>query len=200
MNWPLDPDWHCEICEDTVLIWGLVHGVCRCQSCHVEYSMGNAREPKTVPDCMLKEDYRAPVLWGWDMYQKPIDEWTDEEWDITFDAIAEKEKSEMVNVQDLLRDYRQEYDLQMPAIRKLAAALQKRRERLDALEKEIEAVVVAEGQSERGFGITVTYRSGYTRTSWNTEGLNGYAVAHPQILTFRKETDVKPTVAMKVTE
>jgi len=112
----------------------------------------------------------------------------------------EKEKTEMADVQDLLREYRQEYDLQMPAIRKLAEALQKRRERLDALEKEIKTVVVAEGQSERGFGITVTYRSGYVRTSWDTDGLNGYAVAFPEILTFRKETDVKPTVAMKVTE
>jgi len=110
------------------------------------------------------------------------------------------EKSEMANVQDLLRDYRQEYDLQMPAIRKLGEALQKRRERLDALEKEIKVVVVAEGHSERGFGVSVTFRSGYVRNTWDNDKLEGFAAVHPEILPFRKQTDVSPSVSMKVLE
>jgi len=106
----------------------------------------------------------------------------------------------MANVQDLLRDYRQEYDLQMPAIRKLEEALLKRREKLDALEKEIKAAVVEEGHSERGFGISVTFRSGYVRNTWDNDKLEGYSAAHPEILPFRKQTDVGPSVSMKVVE
>ena len=106
----------------------------------------------------------------------------------------------MEDVQDLLRDYRQEYDLQMPAIRKLEEALTKRKERLDALEKEIKIAVVEEGHSERGFGISVTFRSGYVRNSWDNDKLEGFAAVHPEILPFRKQTDVNPSVSMKVME
>ena len=90
MDWPIDPEWYCEICGDNVLIWGLVHGVCRCRSCHVQYDMGNAKEPRTTPLCMLKEDYREPYLWTWDRMQKPVDELTDEQWDMAFDAVSEE--------------------------------------------------------------------------------------------------------------
>jgi len=106
----------------------------------------------------------------------------------------------MVDVQGLLKEYRQEYDLQMPAIRKLEEALLKRRERLDALEKEIKAVVMTERHSERGFGVSATFRSGYVRNTWDNDKLEGYAVAFPGILEFRKQTDVGPSVSMKVNE
>lgn len=50
------------------------------------------------------------------------------------------------------------------------------------------------------FGASIKslmYRAQYRKgsTTWNTEGLNGYAVAHPEILAFRKPPG-KPSVTL----
>ena len=90
MNWPIDPQWQCETCGDTShrLTWGFVHGRCRCDRCHTQYSMGNGRDPRTVPLCMLKEEYKIPAHLGWTEYHKPISQWTDDMWDRAFEMAA----------------------------------------------------------------------------------------------------------------
>ena len=106
----------------------------------------------------------------------------------------------MSNIQELLKAFRQEYDFQMPAIQQLQEAIAQRREKLDELELEIKAAVLEQARSEKGYGITATYRSGYVKNSWDNAKLEGFAAAFPQILEFRKQSNVGPSVAMKVIE
>ena len=76
---------------------------------------------------------------------------------------------------------------------------------LDAIDKEIEdsypvlrknisvlreAILTATGKlghTFRGPIYTVKYRKGYTQASYDAKKLDGYAAAHPEILTFRKD-------------
>jgi hypothetical protein len=86
MNWPIDPGWSCETCGDTShrMTWGFVHGQCRCDRCHTVYSMGTGKDPRTIPLCMLKDEYKAPARAGWEEYRTPYSEWTDAMWDHAF--------------------------------------------------------------------------------------------------------------------
>lgn len=43
----------------------------------------------------------------------------------------------------------------------------------------------------------VQIRDEYTRVSWDSRALEGFASAHPEILQFRKESTVKRTVVIK---
>jgi len=83
MDWPLERTWRCETCNSAArLIWGLVHGVCRCGVCHTEYSMrGGDGNRVTVPICRLKDEYKEPARLGWQKYGTPITQWTDEQWE-----------------------------------------------------------------------------------------------------------------------
>lgn len=82
MNWPIRADWKCETCgTNSGLTWGLVHGVCRCNTCHTEYCMRVDGEILEVPACDLKPEYAAPAKLGWEKYRVPISEFTDEMWD-----------------------------------------------------------------------------------------------------------------------
>lgn len=54
-----------------------------------------------------------------------------------------------------------------------------------ALEAAIKSEVLSLGASVKGSHLQAVYTKG--RTSWDTKGLDGYAVAHPEIQTFRKE-------------
>lgn len=78
MNAPLDGDWKCATCGDRYLIWGLVNGQCRCETCHTEYMMRNGDKYVTTPILMLKEEYRQPIKQVWDKYHVPISQMTDE--------------------------------------------------------------------------------------------------------------------------
>lgn len=54
---------------------------------------------------------------------------------------------------------------------------------------------------EKPFACThgkATFRKGYERVSWDDAALLGYAVDHPGIEQFRKVSEVKPTVTLKV--
>jgi hypothetical protein len=73
-------------------------------------------------------------------------------------------------------------------------------ETLKALEKDIKAYVLETGEVAEGGGLYISIRKGYARPSWDTRKLAGYAVAHPEILEFRKMTDVKPSAVIKVTK
>jgi hypothetical protein len=67
-------------------------------------------------------------------------------------------------------------------------------ERAAALEAEIKRDVVEYGASVKGSTLHAVYARG--RISWDNQGLDGYAAAHPEILTFRKEGE--PSVSLRV--
>ena len=92
-----------------------------------------------------------------------------------------------MNLEDKLTQYR---DLQI----ELKPIL----EQLKALEREIKAEVLDTGQLPDVEGIKVQLRKGYTRSTWDNKLLRGYAVAHPEILEFVKETQVRGSVSLKV--
>lgn len=82
MNWPLDKDWVCEICGNRGLIWGLVHGTCRCDHCHVQYYMRDANGAiVTTPLCQLKIEYYEATKEGRKKFKTPMSTWTDKQWD-----------------------------------------------------------------------------------------------------------------------
>jgi hypothetical protein len=55
---------------------------------------------------------------------------------------------------------------------------------IDYLTQSIKASVLALGETVKGAGIQAVYTKG--RESWDSKGLAGYAVAHPEIEVFRK--------------
>lgn len=71
-------------------------------------------------------------------------------------------------------------------------------EQMKSLEKEIKAEVLETGQIPDVNGVKIQIRKGYVRSSWDNKSLRGYAAAHPEILEFVKETEVKASVSMKV--
>ena len=89
VNWPLDPNWSCKTCGGRTLIWGIQHGVCRCDDCHTQYTMQENDKRITQPKCLLKPEYQEPAQAGWKYYHKPISQWHDEMWDFAFSMCAE---------------------------------------------------------------------------------------------------------------
>ena len=83
MNWPVKNGWKCETCGDYEgMTWGFVHGTCRCNQCHAQYTMrdkkGNAVD---IPLSLLKDDYKEPAKTGWELFKTPMSEWEDSEWE-----------------------------------------------------------------------------------------------------------------------
>lgn len=70
---------------------------------------------------------------------------------------------------------------------------------MDDMESKIQKAVAALGRSVRGLTWSALYRKPYTRVSWNTKALDGYAAAHPEILPFRKETGVGANIRLVIT-
>jgi hypothetical protein len=66
-------------------------------------------------------------------------------------------------------------------------------EHITALTNEIKAEVLAHGESCKGEHLQAVWMKG--RTSWDTKGLDGYAVAHPEIAAFK--TVGEPTVTIR---
>jgi len=60
-------------------------------------------------------------------------------------------------------------------------------EYISLTESQIKTAVVDAGESVKGVGIHAVYMKG--RVSWDGKSLDGYAAAHPEILTFRKVGD-----------
>jgi hypothetical protein len=86
MNWPISREWRCETCgEYACLVWGMIHGVCRCDNCHTQYHMRPDGEIVTVPFCLLKPEYKAPARAGWPEYKRAITQWDDSMWDWAFE-------------------------------------------------------------------------------------------------------------------
>lgn len=93
MDWPLKENWKCEICGNRILIWGLHHGTCRCDKCHVEYRMRDEQNKVVnVPISQLKSEYYQPFKEIYDRCQKTIDQVTDDEWNAVLD-IARKDSA-----------------------------------------------------------------------------------------------------------
>jgi len=62
-----------------------------------------------------------------------------------------------------------------------------------ALETEVKQAVVEHGTSVKGTFLHAIWNKG--RVSWDTRSLDGYAVAHPELLSFRKEGE--PSVSLR---
>lgn len=56
-------------------------------------------------------------------------------------------------------------------------------EQIAATTEQVKAAVIANGASVKGAHLQAVYAKG--RTSWDSRGLDGYAVAHPEINAFR---------------
>ena len=67
-------------------------------------------------------------------------------------------------------------------------------ENIAALEAEIKQAVLAHGASVKGSFFHAVFAKG--RVSWDTKSLDGYATAHPELLSFRKEGE--PSVSLRV--
>ena len=70
------------------------------------------------------------------------------------------------------------------------------KERIDDLEKEISEAVLAEGQTVKTDLISAIWNKG--KSTWDGKLLEGYAVAHPEILAAKKVG--KPTVSFRLTK
>ena len=83
MDWPLEPGWQCEICErqhpwDTVLVWGLRTGLCRCNSCGARYDMYDWYEgaERTAPKLLIRSGFAPAARLIWAAKETPMEEWS----------------------------------------------------------------------------------------------------------------------------
>lgn len=67
------------------------------------------------------------------------------------------------------------------------------RETIAKLESEVKLAVLNHGETVKGDRYKAVYGKG--RVSWNSKGLAGYMVAHPEIEAFRSEGS--PTVSIR---
>ena len=79
MNWPLDESWACETCGERILIWGMVHGVCRCDECHTVYRMRDGTERVTTPINCIDSKWYPAYKKLWDDRHETFEAYTDEE-------------------------------------------------------------------------------------------------------------------------
>lgn len=66
-------------------------------------------------------------------------------------------------------------------------------EKAAALEAEIKAEIIAGGASVKGDYLHAIYAKG--RVTWDTKGVEGFAVAHPELNAFRKVGE--PSVSIR---
>lgn len=94
MDWPVDEDWQCEVCESpsSGLVWGIINGRCRCRTCHAVYDMKMDGKPVSRPVWAVKDKYREAVLRGWKKWKRPISGWTDEMFKEMLELTAREEK------------------------------------------------------------------------------------------------------------
>jgi hypothetical protein len=67
-------------------------------------------------------------------------------------------------------------------------------ENIAALEAEIKQAVIEHGESVKGSLFHAVFAKG--RVSWDTKSLDGYAAAHPELLSFRKQGE--PSVSIRI--
>lgn len=76
-----------------------------------------------------------------------------------------------------------EFDPQFEAVESKASDLQKR----------VKEEVIAHGETIKGMALQAVYSKG--RISWDTKGLNGYMVDHPELNQFKKQGN--PSVSIR---
>jgi len=94
-----------------------------------------------------------------------------------------------MNIQEALEKYR---DLKTELSIKL--------DTLNQLKFHIKKLSLSSGEIVKVDGASTSFRKGYVRSSWDNRGLRGYAVAHPEILTFVSETRTSATVYIRLAE
>ena len=67
------------------------------------------------------------------------------------------------------------------------------KEKSSELETSVRDEVVELGQSVKGIALQAVFMNG--RISWDTKGLDGYIVAHPELEQFRKQGN--PSVSIR---
>ena len=70
MNWPIDHNWKCEVCEHSDLRWTLVFGEARCNRCGTLYSLFDRKteQRRIIPQSMSKENWLPAVEEAWTQY------------------------------------------------------------------------------------------------------------------------------------
>lgn len=101
MDWPIPDSWNCLYCgaPKFTLIWGMQHGVCRCEECHVVYDMGNRNEKLPEPVSRLKDAYTPAFKWAWEKWRRPLDQLADDDWD---KAIAATDSGALIEMDKAL--------------------------------------------------------------------------------------------------
>lgn len=90
-------------------------------------------------------------------------------------------------------------NLTLETYREMKAELKPALDMLKAIEKDIKKHVLETGEVAEVDGASVSIRKGYTRTSWDGKALTGYAAAHPEIMEFRSNKEIKPSAVIKIT-
>ncbi len=120
------------------------------------------------------------------------------------DFMLNQDEAEIQDLLDTLTDLRAQRDtLALPYTEKIAALQEDMAEVTEALEEQITAIrkairraIIAYGESVKSEHARATYVA--PRVTWDTKRLEGYAEAHPEIKTFRREG--KPSVRITFTE
>ena len=85
--------------------------------------------------------------------------------------------------------------------RDMAQALEGQIKSLNDLKKKVQQRALSIGEPGEVLEIeeaTLSIRKGYVRRTWNGKGLDGYAIAHPEILSFVSSREIGPTAAITV--
>ncbi len=69
---------------------------------------------------------------------------------------------------------------------------------LEGLKKGIKKEVLEIGESTSHGRVRVTCKKGYKRVFWDSKGLDGYAVAHPEVRELRSEREYSASVSIRV--
>ena len=80
MNWPLDKDWKCWLCESPFRPqWGLAHGECVCE-CGAWYTMRKGTTILTTPIPLIKDEYKEVARHLWKEKQTNISDLDAVDW------------------------------------------------------------------------------------------------------------------------
>lgn len=91
VNAPIAADWTCIVCGSApALMWGLVHGHCRCDKCHAEYTFRDEDDKiVTRPISFVKPEYLEPAKYAWRTWGIPVNNLTFERWERAFAAVGQ---------------------------------------------------------------------------------------------------------------
>ena len=122
-------------------------------------------------------------------------------------AARPSQRRDHVKIDEVLKQLRQMHDERAATIADLEGQisfiqteLNRIRKPLNDLAETIKDLVLREGRTIEAHGVKVSFRNGYTRASWDGKLLDGFAMAHPEILAARKESVVSPSASVKILE